>query len=106
MSDAHELSPEEWAHELHHMAKAGFDDLYQVSIAITRESKPFADLETTITTGFGLVTSGLELQSDDLAPNLAEFLAAAEISDPEKRSEVMRRALVNLSAAVGFGIGP
>jgi hypothetical protein len=106
MTDACKLSAEEWAHELHYMAKAGFDDLYHASIGVSREGQPIADLKTTITTGFSLVTSGLEVQPDALAPNLVEFLAAAEVVDIQKRAELMRRALGNLSEAVGFDIGP
>lgn len=104
--EAYELSPEEWALELHHMANAGFDDLYHVSIGVDPDGQPIVDLKTTITTAFGLVTDGMELQPNDLAPSLAKFLKAAESADTEKRSELMRLALANLSGVVGFAIGP
>ncbi len=104
--EAYELSPEEWALELHHMANAGFDDLYRVSIGVDQNGQPFADLKATITTAFGLVTDGMGLQPNELAPNLAEFLEAAESAEPEKRTELMRLALANLSGIVGFAIGP
>ena len=106
MTDAYELSAEAWAHERHYMAKAGFDDLYHVSIGACRKGQSVADLKTTISTGFDLVADGLELQSDALAPNLVEFLAAADVVDLPRRTELMRLALRNLSKAVGFDIGP
>lgn len=37
MIDGYALSPEDWAHKLHYMTKAGFDDLYHASIGVTRE---------------------------------------------------------------------
>ena len=106
MNDVDQPSAEEWAHELHYMAKAGFDDLYHVSLGVDQEGQPYENMAETITAAFELVVVGMELPRDDLATNLAEFLKASERADPEGREELMRLALANLSAALGFAIGP
>ncbi|NEY92158.1 hypothetical protein [Tabrizicola oligotrophica] len=104
MSETCDLSPEEWAHELHYMAKAGFGDLVLACEGLDPNGVPAHDLKAQITTAFGLVTSGLEMEPEALAGNLGEFLRAAEGADPAARAEAMGIALTNLSAAVGFDI--
>lgn len=106
MAQDFDLSPEDWAHEGHYMANAGFSDLYRATIGTDLDGNPLVDLADTITTGFRLVTTGLEISPDKLAPNLAEFLAAAALQLPAARSEAMQHALANLSARFGFEIGP
>jgi hypothetical protein len=106
MSQQPELSEEEWDHERHYMAKAGFDDLYHTTTGVDQDGKPFTDLAATITTAFGLVADGMEIPSEELAPYLAEFLKAAEVVDSQPRLTALRAALANLSRYFGFPIGP
>lgn len=104
MIEINDLSPEEWAHELHYMANAGFGDLARACEGLDPNGQPALDLKAQITTAFGLVTNGLELEPDELAGNLGEFLRAADSADPAARAEAMRLALANLSAMLGFDI--
>ena len=106
MTQDFDLSPEDWAHARHYMANAGFTDLYRATLGTDQYGKPLGDLAGTITTGFRLVTTGLEISPDKLAPNLAEFLDAAALQLPAARSEAMQLALANLSELFGFDIGP
>lgn len=104
MTEVNDLSPEQWAHELHYMAKAGFGDLARACEGLDPDGKPAVDLSGHITTAFGLVTSGLELKPDELAGNLGEFIRAADIADSAARAQAMQLALANLSAELGFEI--
>ena len=104
MTEVNELGPEEWSLELHHMANAGFDDLRHVILAVDRDAQVAADFRTMIVQAFSLVTEGMGLQPDDLVANQAEFLKAAESSDPQKRFDLMHLALAKLSKTVGFSI--
>jgi hypothetical protein len=106
MTEQLELSEEEWAHERHHMAQAGFDDLYHVTLGHDQDGKPYLDAADTIRTAFGLVADGMSLPADSLARNVDEFLKAADAADPQRRADAMRVALENLSSVFGFKIGP
>lgn len=104
MTETNELSPEEWAHELHYMANAGFGDLARACEGLDPNGNPAEDLWAQITTAFSLVTSGMGLEPETLAGNQREFLDAVDIADPAARREAMARALANLSDVFGFEI--
>ncbi len=106
MTEQLELSEEEWAHERHYMAQAGFDDLYHVTLGHDQDGKPYLDAADTIQTAFGLVADGMSMPRDRLNANMAEFLKAAESLVPAERSTAMKVALANLSQFLGFRVGP
>lgn len=104
MSDAVTLSDEEWAHEAHYMAKAGFSDLYGLTVDLDQTLLSADELKSTITTAFGMIRDGMGYDAADLVQNEEEFLAAAA-SAPGPRASLLDGALARLSTAVGFEIG-
>ena len=105
MSDIVTLSEEEWAHEAHYMAKAGFSDLYELTIDPDRLRQSADELNAMIATAFGLIRDGMGYEATALVQNEAEFLAAATSEVQETRRALFAAALANLSTAVGFEIG-
>lgn len=105
MSDIVTLSDEEWAHEAHYMAQAGFSDLYELTVDPDRLRPSPDELNAMIATAFGLIRDGMGYAAAELVENEAEFLAAASSETAETRKVLFAAALANLSTAVGFEIG-
>lgn len=94
-------SPELWAIELHYMTFAAFDDLARAVAGIDQDGNLFQPSAKYIDAAFDLLSSGTEIPREEFADHEAEF-AAALGAPAERRAELLKAALDNLSDMLGF----